>query len=630
MVGRKERVATQPLNGDDSNNTSKFRRKLSQGLSLISLSQRKTTPVRPLLLSNDLSGSINLPHAHKSTRLLSPMRESSSYGVSVRKTTPVKHVSPQRDPNTETMSKHLPRSRTMSFIPRPSRNESASLVLDIDQARRPSLPCPLEEETYVTPTKIPSPDSSAPAHRNSSPRQYNSNLTTQEERQIGAGNAFPEAKEQSPSKSSPVRSYTTPNLVKTAHAHGLNTLTSHRRLNQHRISGIPGPPRPHLKENSTPITQRHVKPLSNIQERSPQPPRRDGLMAPIITSKMGSIGPATPPASSKRKHRQNVAQTPFAAQRAVPKKRSPVHPLSSQPGLNENTYRNTRLLGSISPPNSTKIGYAATRSALPRASTEKTLRKRTFPGPKKRMGGGALARSQAMVNNEVRLPRSSTFHHFVGAGDVPPVPPIPEKYKSASMSMLVPAKEPFESSTRNPTGTIQEESRKTSPDSGDSSVTALPTMLGSGDVQQNNGSDKAWIKKPRLAGKKSKLSIHIPTTGRSFSAKSSCVWSAKTPQDLDIADIGVSLQVKDYMPALYWAGRFQSRYDQWRTEAMQDELNPDYHMSGPLAHYNVHQENVAACHIFIQLRELCLSHLAADSLWVSNRAIVKPSYTHSC
>ncbi|OAG08123.1 uncharacterized protein CC84DRAFT_1162117, partial [Paraphaeosphaeria sporulosa] len=231
------------------------------------------------------------------------------------------------------------------------------------------------------------------------------------------------------------------------------------------------------------------------------------------------------------------------------------------------------------------------------------------------MGGGALARSQAMVNNEVRLPRSSTFHHFVGAGDVPPVPPIPEKYKSASMSMLVPAKEPFESSTRNPTGTIQEESRKTSPDSGDSSVTALPTMLGSGDVQQNNGSDKAWIKKPRLAGKKSKLSIHIPTTGRSFSAKSSCVWSAKTPQDLDIADIGVSLQVKDYMPALYWAGRFQSRYDQWRTEAMQDELNPDYHMSGPLAHYNVHQENVAACHIFIQLRELCLSHLAADSLW---------------
>lgn len=650
MVGRKEKPAIQPLNGDESTNTSKFRRKLSQGLSLISLSQRKTTPVRPLLPSNDLSSFVDVPHPHESTRLLSPIRDPSSYGVSVRKVTLEKPMSPQRDLNAEAMPKQLPRSRTMSFIPRPSRNHLVSPVVETDPTRRPSLPYTLDEETCVTPTKIPSPDSTAPAQRNSSPRQYNSSLIIQQERQITTGNAFVGMEDQSPSKPSPVRSYTTPNLVKTAHSHGPKNFTSPRRPHQHRLSGIPGPQRLDLKENSMPVTQRHVKRLSKIQEHSPQSPRRESRMAPTMASKRRSTGPAsasvssrqracaTPQASSKRKHPQNVAQTPFAAQRAVPKKRSPVHTVGSRSVLSEDTYTKTRLLGPVSPLTSTKTGHAATRSSMSRATTEKDLRKRTFPAPKKRTGGGVLARSQAMVNSEVRIPRSSTFHHFVGVEDVPPVPPIPEKYKSASMPLFVSANESFERTTTYPEGMIQEqETRKLRPHSSHSSITALPAMLGFGDVQQNSDFDEVCLNsKPRLAGRKSKVSIRIPTPGRSFSAsllfsaKSNNLWSAKTPQVLDVADITVSPQVKDYMPALYWAGRFQSRYDQWRTEAMQVELNPDYHMKGPLAHCNVHQENVAACHIFLQLRELCLSHQAADSLWVSTSLVQDKSLSAVC
>ncbi|KAF2444830.1 hypothetical protein P171DRAFT_359446 [Karstenula rhodostoma CBS 690.94] len=629
MVGRKEKTATQPLNGDESTNTSKFRRKLSQGLSIISLSQRKTTPVRPLLPSNDLSGSVDVPHPHphESARLMSPIRDPSSYGISGRKVTPEKPMSSQMGWDAEAMPKQLPRSRTMSFIPRPNRNESASPVVETDPGRMSSLPCTLEEETCVTPTKVPSPDSSSPVHRNSSPRQYNSSLTTQQAKHVAAGNSFDGVKDQSPSKTSPVRSHTTPNLVNTAHSHGPISFTSPRRPNQHRLSGISGPQRSALKENSTPVTQRHVKRLSNIQEHSPQSPRREGLLAPNITSKRRSTGPAsmsvssrqracaTPSASSKRKNSQSVAQTPFAAQRAVPKKRSPVHPVDSRLDSNEDTYTKMRLLGPVSPSTSTKTAHAATRSSLPRATTEKDLRKRTFPAPKKRTGGVVLTRSQAMVNNEVRFSRSSTLHDFAGVEDVPPVPPIPEKYKSASMSMLVSAEKPFEKPTSYAEGTIQEQkSRDTNSHSSDSLVTALPMMLQFGDVQQNSGFDEACSNlKPHLTKKKSKLSIRIPTPGRSFSA--SLMFSAKAPQDLDIANIGVSPQVKDYMPALYWAGRFQSRYDQWRTEAMQVELDPEYHMKGPLAHCNVHQENLAACHIFLQLRELCLSHQAADSLW---------------
>jgi hypothetical protein len=95
-------------------------------------------------------------------------------------------------------------------------------------------------------------------------------------------------------------------------------------------------------------------------------------------------------------------------------------------------------------------------------------------------------------------------------------------------------------------------------------------------------------------------------------------WNIPEEQGADSADVTSIFQVKDYMPPLYWAGRFQSRFDQWRTDAMQAELNLQsaHQTSGPLSECNLNQEKLAACYIFAQLRDLCTSKQAADSLWV--------------
>ena len=76
-------------------------------------------------------------------------------------------------------------------------------------------------------------------------------------------------------------------------------------------------------------------------------------------------------------------------------------------------------------------------------------------------------------------------------------------------------------------------------------------------------------------------------------------------------------QVKGYMPMSYWAGRFQSRFDQWRTDAMAHELHICKNKPKSLGSYELNQEDKAACLIFLQLRGLCASSQAADSLWVS-------------
>jgi hypothetical protein len=93
------------------------------------------------------------------------------------------------------------------------------------------------------------------------------------------------------------------------------------------------------------------------------------------------------------------------------------------------------------------------------------------------------------------------------------------------------------------------------------------------------------------------------------------------------ADVVLFDQVKDYMPPLYWAGRFQSRFDQWRTGAMRVELDPLYQVSGLPEPCKLSQESAAACQIFLQLRDLCMSNQAADSLWV-NSAVLTFDNTH--
>ncbi|KAF2997617.1 hypothetical protein E8E13_004042 [Curvularia kusanoi] len=76
------------------------------------------------------------------------------------------------------------------------------------------------------------------------------------------------------------------------------------------------------------------------------------------------------------------------------------------------------------------------------------------------------------------------------------------------------------------------------------------------------------------------------------------------------------IQVRDYMPPLYWAGRFQSQFDQWRTEAMRAMLHPDVipEEEGPLGECRLGDEKKATILIFMQLRDLCSSAQAANSL----------------
>ena len=85
------------------------------------------------------------------------------------------------------------------------------------------------------------------------------------------------------------------------------------------------------------------------------------------------------------------------------------------------------------------------------------------------------------------------------------------------------------------------------------------------------------------------------------------------------ADENTCVQVKDYMPPLYWAGRFQSRFDRWRTDAMTAQLHPELEPEddGPLGQCSIEDEKRAVILIFMQLRDLCASSQAADSLHVS-------------
>lgn len=652
MVGRKEKSAV--VDSDDTTNASKFRRKLSHGLSFISLTQRRTTPVRPLLPQNNLATAVDVPdpQPHKSTRLLSPMQALPVRSSPVvQKLASSNNVSLQRSGDPDTTPKQLPRSRTMSFIPRPSRSESRSYGIDTDQSSTAYAPTfTVEDEARATPSKIPSPELTTQIRRKLSPRQYQKALTAQQEKHVAAGNAFARSQVQSLSKPSPVRSYTTPNLVaKESNPSYSVHFMSPRRSQQQRITGIPQPHKPNVKENSMPTTQRHVKRLSNIQEHSPSSPRREksrreSVMAPTVASKRRSTGPvnvqaprkqgvcATPPVSSKRKASQAPSQTPLSDQRAIPKKRSPIKNTNSLSASNGNVVTQSRLLGPVSPLTSVARGTASTHTSLPRATTEKDLRKRTFSTPYRKKTGTMLARGLAGMNNEVRLPRSSTYHHFADINDdIPPVPPIPEKYKSISMP-LFPASDDAKGSVLVPK--FQEpDSKEMDLNSGsllssDSYLVVSPVMVDTTQRQKSNFIDGIrQSRKSLLPKSKSKLSIEVPGSGRTLSttallsAKSSGSWSEKTPKSLDIADISVDSQVKDYMPALYWAGRFQSKFDHWRTEAMQVELDPEFNIEGPLAHYSIRQEKEAVCCIFLQLRDLCFSHQASDSLWVSRNSL---------
>lgn len=257
MVGRKEKAAAQqtlntraaaqqntntraaaqrPPSGEIAKGAgSNFRRKLSHGLSFIShpLAQRRVTPGRQpsgrqALGESGTTNRVNITAAPRNPDIeLSPLLDSTartsvdeakapgSPAMSFQSASDSSDATINQSSALDATPKALPRSRTMSFIPRPARSASESSSREVAESPTPrttAFTLDPQARATATPTKIPSP---SPPHkgprRRSSPRQY-TNHTTQQEKHIAAGAAFAGVASHSPGKS-PIKSYTTSNLL---------------------------------------------------------------------------------------------------------------------------------------------------------------------------------------------------------------------------------------------------------------------------------------------------------------------------------------------------------------------------------------------------------------------------------
>lgn len=284
----------------------------------------------------------------------------------------------------------------------------------------------------------------------------------------------------------------------------------------------------------------------------------------------------------------------------------------------------------------------------------------------------------AAANHQVRrLPRASTFHHFGGRAEAPPpVPPIPDRYRLPSFPNLVspiveqdPATERPNSLHRLPTTLTEWGLPSRTPSSnivstqmsrGDASIKSMCTSVSITISEVSKANEASLTDQAKTlyrfededAGRSIELnnvqlgspsmlssdttalpSLHAKADLNTARKSTSISLSDKLAGDLSqhrrwsisqrfypsSANEDTCVQVKDYMPPLYWAGRFQSRFDRWRTEAMTAQLNPGLEPEddGPLGQCSIEDEKRAIVLIFMQLRDLCASAQAADSLHVS-------------
>ena len=316
----------------------------------------------------------------------------------------------------------------------------------------------------------------------------------------------------------------------------------------------------------------------------------------------------------------------------------------------------------------------------PNLNDDNDTQRRTLGTPNGLGGVWRSSKVFAAADHQVRrLPRSSTFHHFGRRSEAPPsVPPIPYQYKSPSSSNIIqsisqrhvwpslsnpqhrfpmaPGK--FASSSRSLLSEIASAQRSTEAASLNSvstftSVNAsevtgelekeqdIDNALETPHIRQEASTSTCTVRDDTIQAKVSSQSstnltalppvptkLHPKRTRRSISTsrlekpagelQSQRHWSISERFYPDSANDATRVQVKDYMPPLYWAGRFQSRFDQWRTEAMVAALNPVMkpEEEGPLEQCGLDDEEKAKILIFMQLRDLCASAQAADSFHV--------------
>ncbi|KAH8642697.1 hypothetical protein IG631_00160 [Alternaria alternata] len=640
MVGWREKPAAhQAVNGEPhENGATKFRRKLSYGFAFISnpLLQRKTIPARqqvsvPLSTATEPSASDITTEDSICGSLLSPVLPFTplklSSGASEQPVTvPLSRTLPMST-DVDVTPKPLPRSRTLSFIPLPVRSEPSSFVADVEGAvESHSIAAMPRPEPNSAPSKIPTPSPPSVERRRSNSRlhihQHASYRASQQIKHIATAHALAAANNGSPVRHSyQVRSRTTPNLAKDSNPSQPARFMAPRRPGPKRTANAPIAHKSVLQEN-IPTDRRITHRRSQIQERTL---KRESLAVPGTLNNRRSFGPgplllqsrepsfATPLPVRKRMSSQFAQQTPVTVKRIQPQEETKIHTPSS-PQVSEvavNQPRDTGYSG-LTPEKMELID-----PVIPRPHTDRDLQRKTLGTPNGLGGVWRSSRALALTTHEVsKLPCSYTFHNLGARREIaPPVLRIPEQYRTVSVPNLIQpvrmdqkdtnrSHQDYIVSDTNSCESIPEETedeKNTTP--------AYPSYYPGGGLiasVESSGSSGEISAFPSVT-------TTAPETARSTSGSSPTrPWSALEEGTLEVANIE---KVKDCMPPLYWAGRFQARYDKWRTDAMDAELNTDYQPDGLLGQCKLNQEKLAACYILGQLRDLCTSDQAADSLW---------------
>ena len=660
---------------------SKFRRKLSNRLAFISFTQRKPTPAHRLPSdasavseNSTISSSTAMQDARLSPPVTSASAKRTSETAALLQGTTEETRTPRQLPRSRTCS-YIPR-----LIKIDGEAQSSAKPNDLNISSQNAVMAesihPFDSKP-VSPTRIPTPSPPHSRCRVSSPRQYlhynsvsQSNLLS--DHKITRG--ISESAINTPHTA--LRSHTTSNLTRAAMGPPTADYMSPRRPGARRAAASPTPQKPILAEN-IPTSKRATQRRSQLQER---PVKRESLAVPYAASNRTTYRPSAP--SAQGKHKGLISSASAKRLSSHFSHVGTVTPTEAQePDLRRQTVEQTVSISPERPPTPTRstVDLTLQSPAPPRLNLGNDTQRRTLGTPN---GLGGMWRSSkvfAAADHQVRsLPRSSTFHFFGRRSEAPPVPPVPVQYKSPSASNIThsgpqqyvsmslsnlhhgPA-----TTSRNPESSkrsLLAEIASTVKYKKAASLKSISSFTSAHESEIAEDSDRSRyyrIRQVPRSPKRIAVSVHessdlagrnelssfssfdLPATQRAptgtYSRKGSITISTARPEYVfgeiqakrhwfiterfypGIANNTFGAQVRDYMPPLYWAGRFQSRFDRWRTGAMVAVIHPDVmsEEKGPLGQCCLDEERKATILIFMQLRNLCASAQAADSLHVS-------------
>lgn len=664
MVGRREKpTLNHGVREELQNDTgSKFRRKLSNGLAFITLTQRKTAPARQLSSNASVAVSVNSTNDSSSAILnrdgLLSSQIDSGLGAMSRETCAPVQSTVQSSEGMQT-PKQLPRSRTCSYIPRLVKIDGeVQPISQIHELDETSQSIDVDDSRPFSPTRIPTPSSSQSKRRLSSPRQHRHFNTL-------------------PHK---LRSHTTSNLTKSAIKPQASNYMAPRRPGAKRLSASSTRQKQVLPEN-IPTSKWATQKCYQAQGR---PIKRESLAVPSAAANRRSCGPSAPLAQNKRaslvpstgtKHTSNqISQASLTVKATSTKVQGP----DSLQRSGETPFRQTTLARIERSPTPTLSTANLVDGSLapPRFDVNNQTQRRTLGTPNGLGGIWKSSKIFAAANHQVRkLPRSSTFHYFGRRQEASRMPldpyqdkppssfriahSVPQQYPSNSvtsfrhwlpmtlrgsecsskslLSEIASAQMSAEAASLQsnltmasaPAPEVAEDSKKEEQHnkhdilrSSQTSPTPMDETRDDTDQARESSVPAAKSTTAQLSPEETDLKSRSISTTHAVDAieeiQNQRHWSISERFYPSNANKATEIQVKDYMPPLYWAGRFQSRFDRWRTEAMVALLHPGVKVEEPghLGQCHLDDERKATILIFMQLRDLCASPQAADSLHV--------------